>query len=274
MSETKSRTVRAIVGIACIAAAVCALVWFSFRFVPGTPRAADSSADDYGSSIASTGNGRYVAETIVDVPFGQTFVAQDVTRGKWFSFSEDERASWSEEEREQRLASGSYRYDTDGVEVVAHGLKAVTFDAFAEWYPHYVQTTGYTEARKHECKVVLVDVTMVNTSDVEQRMPLLALWSEEFNGAGDVLDQGAGSDGDYLLQELYGIDSGRGLVQYSMPDDWYVLQPGETRNWTFPSLVNKSLFVNPSAYDDIDPSRYCLAIADYDPPTIYRLWLG
>lgn len=274
MSTTRTAIARTILGIVCIAAATCTLVWFAFQFSPGTPRSADSSNDRYGASIAGTGNSRYVAEAVVDVPFGQAFTAQGVTRGKWFSSREEERASWSEEERERYLTEHDYIYEIDGIEITSADMKAVTLDAFAEWYPHYAQTTGYTEARKHECKVLLVDITMTNTADHAQHMPPLALWSEEFNGADDVLDQGAGSDGGYLLQELYGVDSGKGLVQYSLPDDWDVLEPGETRTWTLPNLVYRGAFANPEAYDNMDPSKFCLALADYDPPTIYRLWLG
>ena len=274
MSTTRTAIARTLIGIACIAVATCALVWFAFQFAPGTPRSVDSSDDRYGASIAGTGNGRYVAQAVVDVPFGQTFTAQGVTRGKWFSWSEEERASWSEEERERFLTEYQYILEIDGIEITPTDMKAVTLDAFAEWYPHYAQTTGYTQAHGHECKVLLVDVTMTNTADYAQRMPPLALWSEELNGAGDVLDQGVGSDGGYLLSELYGIDSGKGLGQYALPDDWDVLEPGETRTWTLPRLVYRSTFANPEAYDDIDPSKFCLALADYDPPTIYRLWLG
>ena len=35
-----------------------------------------------------------------------------------------------------------------------------------------------------------------------------------------------------------------------------------------------SAISDPAAYENIDPSRFCVALADYDPPTIYRLWLG
>ncbi len=42
----------------------------------------------------------------------------------------------------------------------------------------------------------------------------MQLWSEDFNGANDMLDNGGGGDsGNYLLQELYGTPSDRGLVQ-------------------------------------------------------------
>ena len=275
MSAARSRIARTLVGVACIAAAVCALVWFGFQFAPGEPRAQTAKQDSLYSSISAAGNAAYEAERIVDVPFGQAYRTESLTRGKWFSTSEEERATWSDEERERRLSEFNYIEDSDGVEVVPVGMKAVTLDAFAEWYPHYALTTGYAQAREHECKIVLVDVTVTNTMDYAQSLPVMQLWSEDFNGANDMLDNGGGGDsGGYLLGELYGVPSDRGLVQNSIPDDWNVLQPGETRTFTRPFLVYARSFRDRSAYDDIDPSRFCLALADYDPPTVYRLWLG
>lgn len=268
MGATRGRIARTAIGGACIAAAACALVWFAFQFTPGEPRERTEKLDSLFSSISASGNRSYEAERIVDIPFGQAYRTESLTRGKWFAVSEDERASWSDEERERLLSEFNYIYDSNGVEIVPAGMKAVTLDAFAEWYPHYLQTTGYTQAHEHECKVLLVDVTMTNSADYAQRMPTFALWSEDLNGASDVLDQGAGNNA-YLIEELYGIDSGDGLVQYTLPDDWNMLEAGETRTLTVPYLVYKNTFANPAAYDDVDPARFCLALADYDPPTIY-----
>ena len=273
MSAARSRIARTLIGAACIGAATCAFVWFAFQFAPGEPRELTVGDESYASSIEASGNSRYVAEGIVDIPFGQTYKTDGLTWGKWFSVSEDERSSWSDEEREQRLASESYLYDSSGIEFAAQGLKTVSLEAFAEWYPHYAETTGYTEARKHACKLLLVDIAMTNTSDHAQTLPRFVLWSEDANGANDTLENGMGSD-KYLFEEMYGESSDRGLVEKHLPDGWNVLEPGETRSWTVPSLIYENTFRDPAAYENIDPSRFCVALADYDPPTIYRLWLG
>lgn len=275
MSAARSRIARTLIGAACIAAATCALVWFAFQFAPGEPRERTTDREPLPSTISTAGNRNYEAERIVDVPFGQTYRTESLTRGKWFSVSEEERSSWSDEERKRYLSEFNYIYDSDGVEIVPGETKTVSLDAFAEWYPHYALTTGYTEARKHECKIMLVELTLTNTMEYEQDLPVMQLWSEDFNGANDMLDNGGGGDsGNYLLQELYGTPSDRGLVQNSIPDEWFVLQPGETRTLTRPFLVYEKTFRDPAAYENIDPSRFCVALADYDPPTIYRLWLG
>ena len=122
--------------------------------------------------------------------------------------------------------------------------------------------------------MLLVDVTFSNTSDQEQRTPPIGLWSEDIKGANDVLDNGVGDGSGYILEELYGEPSDRGLVQNHLPDDWNVLAAGETRTLTLPFLLPRGLLEDPNAFDDLDPARFCLALSDYDPPTVYRLWLG
>ena len=58
---------------------------------------------------------------------------------------------------------------------------------------------------------MLVELTLTNTMEYEQDLPVMQLWSEDFNGANDMLDNGGGGDsGNYLLQELYGTPSDRG----------------------------------------------------------------
>ncbi len=72
--------------------------------------------------------------------------------------SEEERSSWSDEERERYLSEFNYIYDSDGVEIVPGETKTVSTH-LRSWYPHYALTTGRnTQARKHECKIMLVEL--------------------------------------------------------------------------------------------------------------------
>lgn len=271
MSAARSRIARTLIGAACIVAATCALVWFAFQFAPGEPR--ERTADTEEGRLEATGWGlesRYAAENIVDAAPGATLRAEGLTHGKGFSYSEEEIASWSDEEREQQEGYDSWRYDLPALDLAVTGFKTMTEEAFIEWYPHYGDARiKFSDAEK---KVFLVELEASNPNDVAARMPLPALWSDEFNGATDKLGNGTYSD-KYLLGELYGEPQDK-FVAYSLPDDWNVLQPGETRTFTVPYLVYRNTFRDPAAFDDIDPSRFCLALSDYDPPTIYRFWLG
>ena len=49
---------------------------------------------------------------------------------------------------------------------------------------------------------------------------------------------------------------------------------GETRTVTLPNLVSRPLLSNPSSYDQLDLSQLCLVAPSYDPPLLYRIWLG
>lgn len=271
MSAARSRIARTALGAACIVAATAALVWFAFQFTPGEPRA--RTADTEEGRLEATGWGlesRYAAESIVDVAQGKTLRAEGLTHGKGFSYSEEEIAAWSDEERERTMNYSSWRYDQPALDLAVTGFKSMTEEAFIEWYPHYGDARiKYSDAEK---KVLLVELEASNPNEAAARVPFPALWSEDFNGSSNNLGNGTYSD-KYLLGELYGVPQEK-FVAYSIPDDWNVIQPGETRKFTVPYLVYRNTFRDPAAYDDIDPSRFCLALSDYDPPTVYRLWLG
>ena len=268
MSTARNRIARTLVGIACITAATCALIWFAFQFTPGEPRerVADTTI---GRSIAS-GSSRYAAESIVDAVPGETLHVEGLTQGKGFSYSEEEIAAWPDEERERTANSDSWRYDQPALNLTVTGFKAMTDNAFIEWYPHYGDAR--IEFSDAEAKVFLVELTATNPNGEPTSLYTPMLWSEDFNGASDNLGNGVYTD-KYLLGELYGEPQDK-FAAYSIPDNWNILQPGETRTFTLPFLVYENTFRDPEAYDDIDPSHFCLALSDYDPPTIYRLWLG
>lgn len=268
MSAARSRIARTALGAVCIAAATAALVWFAFQFTPGEPRARTADTE-VGRSQASGGS-RYAAESIADVAQGETLRVEGLTQGKGFSYSEEEITAWPDEERERTANSDSWRYDQPALDLTVTGFKAMTDDAFIEWYPHYGDAR--IESSDAEAKVFLVELTVTNPNDEPARMYTPMLWSEDFNGASDNLGNGLHTD-KYLLDELYGEPQDT-FATYSIPDDWNVIQPGETRTFTVPFLVYEKTFHDPAAYDDIDPSRFCLALSDYDPPTVYRLWLG
>ncbi|WP_232050798.1 hypothetical protein [Arabiibacter massiliensis] len=268
MNATRNRTARAFAGGACIAIAACALAWFALQFLPGEPR--EHVVDtEVGRGQASSAS-RYDAESIVDVRVGEEIRLEGLTGGKGFAYSEEEIASWSAEERANNMGADSWRYDLPTLGVSVVGLRTVTEDAFAEWYPHYGEAAvAFGDAER---KAFLAELTVTNPGDEPARIPTFQLWSEDFEGASDKLGSGIFVD-KYLTDELYG-EPQDGFTTFTLPDGWNVLKPGETRSWTVPFLVYANSFRDRSAYDDIDPARFCLAVADYDPPTIYRLWLG
>ena len=169
MSGASAKTMRSAAGAACIAAVVAAFGCFAFQFVPGEPRA--PQPEEFDGSIDGVGNNRYRAERIVDVPFGQTYRAESLTRGKWFSMSEDERAALSDEERERVfflfkysensiLTSGTHFFgnwwaEAVGAVNVAQELDVdnqaeVNLEQVYAWDPDMILITNFTSAQPQD----------------------------------------------------------------------------------------------------------------------------
>ncbi|BAK44998.1 hypothetical protein [Eggerthella sp. YY7918] len=272
MKAVNSLIARKVTGGAIIALIIVAFAWFASNFAPGTPRSPKIDTETGSMQAAGTISDMSIhlnADDITDVPFGETFRTEDLTHGKSFAESAETIASWTEEERKARMSAESWLYDLPTLDVTMTGLKALSDEAFIEWYPHYGDAR--IELSDTEKKVFLVEATVTNPTDKPAAIPMaFALWSEDFNRA----DGGGGIGCDkYLLEELYGKPQEK-YVSYALSDGWNEVAPGETRTFTFPYLVYKNAFRDSAAYEDIDPSHFCLTVTDFDPPTIYRLWLG
>ncbi|WP_332518810.1 hypothetical protein, partial [Gordonibacter sp.] len=268
MNATNSRTARACAGIACLAVGIFALGWFTMHFTPGTPKAPE--AEQFETSLGAN-DSLMAAESTIDIPFGQAYHLEGITQGKKFAYSDEETAPWSEEQRASSMNATSWVSEASGLEITLSSAKALTEDAFIEWYPHYgdARQPATKQVPYPEAKVLLVEAAITNRSDKALHFSGMTLWSEDFKGASNQLNNGLFST-KYLLNEFYGEPSETGLVAYHMPDDWNVIQPGETRTRTLPYLVYRGLFKDAAAYDAFNLSRMCLTLADFDPPTIYR----
>ncbi|MEG1245652.1 MAG: hypothetical protein RSD15_04560, partial [Gordonibacter sp.] len=77
------------------------------------------------------------AEATVDIPFGQAYHLKGITQGKKFAYSDEEVTSWSEEQRARSMNATSWVSEASGLEITLSSAKALTEDAFIEWYPHY-----------------------------------------------------------------------------------------------------------------------------------------
>lgn len=275
MSTTKNRVLRVCAGVTCLAIGLLALLWFITQFTPGTPKTLE--AENFTTSIGANGtnNNHFASETIIDIPFNQTYHAEGITQGKKFGYTEEELAFWSDEQQKRSRSASSWVHELSNLDITLTAIKVVTEDAFIEWYPHYgdVRPSIGKPQTWPEAKVLLTEATITNNSDKVINIPSLQLWSEDFNGASANLSSGLFSE-KYLLEELYGEPSDRGLNEYHLSDNWNVIQPGETLTRTLPYLVYRGLFKSTEDFDTFDYSRMCLTLSDFDPPTLYRLWLG
>lgn len=268
MSAPNTRIARTAVGTACIIVVMIAFGWFALQFVPGEPRTSQPDLETGRSQAAQSS--LINAESIVDVPFGKTTALKGITQGKSFLYPEEEVASWTAKERENAMNAESWRFELHELDMTVSELKAVSEKSFIEWNTHYGETLF--EPINVEKKMFLVEVSVKNLTSKPAALPTFLLWSEDFIGTNDKLENGVRPNGG-LTAELYG-EPKEDSIPYSLPDDWNSIAPGETRTFTIPFLVYKNAFADPDAYENPDPARFCLTISDFDPPTIYRFWLG
>ena len=126
-------------------------------------------------------------------------------------------------------------------------------------------------------KIVAVTLSITNASEEDlvywQDIPEFTLWSPNIAnldgslGSGAMLDQAAFWDTNPPLRSFdeSSTDPDRGR--------YIDLKPGESQTLVFPFKINKNNLIDQSAFDELDPSDFCIQTADYDSGTAYRLWL-
>lgn len=273
---TRAKTARTAIGIVCLAIVTLSLGWFVGHFAPGTPKAlADKPAEQtlLGASTIAGIETDYRPGEYVDTSFGETTHLGERTLGKKFATSQETIDSWSDEERSRMTRNPGWEYRTPPLDVTVTSTRLMTPDAFAQWYPHWAETLGNAQTKGQDVTVLLVEAGITNTGTEPGSFAAFSLMGSSLINGDSELYQGFFCD-KYLLEELYGAPSDRGLTEHHLPDDWDTLEPGETRTVTLPYLVSRPLLSNPSSYDQLDLSQLCLVAPSYDPPLLYRIWLG
>lgn len=275
MNRTR-RTARTAIGLCCLAISVLALGWLIGRYIPGEPREPLAAAHDSGGGAKYYGS-LLEADEIVDVGTGTSYAVDALTFGKKYRTSDNELARTTDTERQNAAAQESWDFDYPNLEFAVVGAKAVSMDAFKEWYPHFAaveqRAVGSTRpTARPETRVILVEATVTNTGAEAAALPDPLLWSGDIAGADDRLRNGMPCDRD-LIVELYGEPSDE-FVSYTVLDSWNVIEAGETQTRTYPYVVCRGDLASSASLDDLDLANYCLAFSDYDPATIYRFWLA
>lgn len=255
-----TRSVRIAVGTVCLIAIALAMGWFVGRYVPGTPHEPEPRIGD--GLYSETG---YAASEIVDLTPGSTLELRGITQGQLYEGRPDEVEQIPSELVDFYQESGTWEYESPDVDLSVSEVKTISTKSFAEWYPEYAGT--YRPAYD-DSQLIAVTVSITNVSDslVTQwyKLPLahVTLWSENLDQIDDSLGAGAVLDDAFVFaNENYDRDY---LLQ---------IEPGESQALILPFKVNKNALKDQSAFDDLDPSDFCLQLIDYDPGTAYRLWL-
>ena len=126
-------------------------------------------------------------------------------------------------------------------------------------------------------KIVAVTLSITNASEEDlvywQDIPEFTLWSPNIAnldgslGSGAMLDQAAFWDTNPPLRSFdeSSTDPDRGR--------YIDLKPGESQTLVFPFKINKNNLIDQSAFDELDPSDFCIQMVDFSSSTAYRLWL-
>ncbi|WP_244910185.1 hypothetical protein [Eggerthella sinensis] len=96
------------------------------------------------------------------------------------------------------------------------------------------------------------------------KLPLnhVTLWSENLGYIDDSLGAGAVLDDAFVFaNENYNRE------------ELLSIEPGESQTLILPFKINKNVLVDQSAFDQLDPSDFCLQFVDFASGTAYRLWL-
>lgn len=255
-----TRSVRIAIGTVCLIAIALVMGWFVGRYIPGTPHEPEPRIGD--GLYSETG---YAASEIVDLAPGSTLKAHGITQGIAYNGrpEEVEQAIPSEIEEAWREA-GEWEYDVPDFDLSVSQIKVISAKSFADWYPEYAGTY-YPAYESSELVAVTVSVANVSSEaiDLQHDFPMhnFSLWGENLDHIDDSLGAGARlDDAYYFANTVYRSEQ-------------KAVEPGESVEIILPFKVNKNALKDQNAFDDLDPSDFCLQLVDFDSGTAYRLWL-
>ncbi len=265
-----NRSKRMLAGTACLVAAALVMGWFIGQYVPGVPREPQPQPLDgltEGSGLA--------ARSVVDRPAGSTLELRGVVQGYAYRPGADSVANGAVERYQQ---VGLWEYECPDVDVSVDEIRIVPTESFAAWYPQYYSSQDSSQAPTtyNDSAIVAVTVTVANASQNPigdwQRLPQFTLWSENLARLDDAMGAGAMVDSSFYLvnDRLRPYDEDSDDPEYGTYVD---LDPGESQTVVLPFKVNKNNLIDQSAFDELDPSGFCIQTADYAAQTAYRLWL-
>ena len=283
--ETVKANRRVAVGLGLLLVVTLMLGWFVGRFVPGEPQSLHSRPSYY---IYPSTSATYIpVSKVEEAAFGSTARVEGLMRGRKYtktqpcviaSFDGGEERAVFVEEIEVPMFPESYGYDIafPPFEMKVEGARAVSLNAFAEWYPEFL-TLGLVRSRvivPELSKVVLVDVTATNLSDDRVlQLDHLLLASDAFNQVSPgCLGNGCSISGAAfdVLNDGARIPVGEEESSFSS----VAVEPGETRTFTLPYVVGSSFFADVADYEELDLACFSLEIGDYATGTLHRFALA
>lgn len=255
-----TRSVRIALGTICLIAIALTMGWFVGRYIPGTPHDAEPRWGD--GLYTATG---YATHSVENFEPGSTLPLRNITQGDAYQGRPEEVGKTPSELVDFLKENGSWEYTCPAIDLSALSIKTISTRSFAEWYPDY---GGTYRPVYDNSELIAVTVNITNNTDelITQwyKLPLnhVTLWSENLGYIDDSLGAGAVLDDAFVFaNENYDRD------------ELLSIEPGESQTLILPFKINKNVLVDQSAFDQLDPSDFCLQFVDFATGTAYRLWL-
>lgn len=261
-----SRSKRAAIGAACMVAAALVMGWFAGRYIPGQPMEPQQAP----MSGLTEGSGIVAAET-VELPRGSTLQLRGIVQGLAFK---PDTAKFPREVKESYEQQGEWEYACPDVDLSVVETSVAPTKSFAEWNHQY--RSGVGEWTYNDSILVTVTLSITNASkervSILRKLPELTLWSDNLAYVDDVMGAGALVDNAFTfindpLPEYVANPNVEGGGQFVN------LEPGESQTLLLPFKVNKNNLKDQTAFDNLNPSDFCIQTSDYATATTYRLWL-
>ncbi|MEG0505528.1 MAG: hypothetical protein RR547_12845 [Raoultibacter sp.] len=281
--HTKRRT-RAAIGIGCLLVLSLSMGWFAGHYIPGEPKAPGSTIPPINFAQRMLEGSGYVANDTIDVQCGETANLTSITQGESFlwesrqpisaSYTDEEGITHEVDEQiyiDSIKASGLWEYTCPSIATTLNDARIVSSRSFAEWYPEY---DGMDKILTHS-SVVLVTAALCNRSDTTLEywtdLPTFTLWGDSLLCPANTMGAGIEMDAEAFSHLLSRTND---APIETDTHSQFTIQPGETHEMVLPFLVEDYMLSDPTTFDKLDLSQFCIQTSDYKNATIYRLWLA
>ena len=255
-----NRAIRVVVGVAVIGVLLAALGWMVPHFIAQPARATLTQETPTGMSSGYAPH--WKAEEIVEVPFGETVVLDDLDWGMKYDLEASPylQEDWDSKTEAERQAA----MESEGWE-----------EAFTEWYPLYVETnlsagSGMLFADE-DVRMVVVDVEVGNLGTEPAAPPNPVLRCAAFTGDNAMMDAGMLPD-NYAQAALYPLGGDDFIV--GLAGGYDTLMPGETRTIRYAFVIYRNSFAEQDGIDNADLSAMEVAYLDCSPWRVIALKLA
>lgn len=261
------RSKRMAIGTVCLIVVALIMGWFVGRYIPGEPAIPEPTP----FHNITEGNG-LPACTINDTLPHAMLELRDITQGVAYETGVDTISSTSVELLKRY---GNWEYTCPNINVSVSEIRTIPVESFAEWYPAYQSAF---ERPYNNSTLVAVTLSIENASDERisrwDHLPKFTLWNDNIAYIEDAMGAGIILDGAFYFAntKLPSYEDHEEGVDFD--DGFYIdLEPGESQTLVLPFRVNKTNLIDQSAFEDLDPSDFCLQTSDFASNTTYRLWL-